>query len=221
VRHATSLTWRSSVGFSPTKNLCATPVLTSTRSALPIGALACGGVWDPVEGLICMRTPTGPDYVCTLAYNSHQESSKGDGVLVQVQIQVLVIMIVGMSVLRCPGAQVPRNPGAQVGTGKGTGTGTEQVQNRYRTGTEQVQNRYRTGTGTGTGTGTVCLLVYEIVGIPACQKVQYVCWYMRLLAFQHVRMLACQLFRMAVYIINKSDPKKILLHPCPQVPRCP
>jgi len=79
VRHPASLTWRSSVGFSPTKNLCATPVLTSTRSALPIGALARGGVWDPAEGLICMRTPTGPDYVRTSAYNSHQEPSKGGG----------------------------------------------------------------------------------------------------------------------------------------------
>ena len=42
--------WRSSVRLALTKKPCDSPVLTSTRSALHIGALARGGVWDPRRG---------------------------------------------------------------------------------------------------------------------------------------------------------------------------
>jgi len=79
VRHPAPSPGRGSVRLSLTKNLCAAPVLTSTRSALPVGALARGGLWDPVKCLTCVRPPTGPDYVSTTSNNAHQEPSKGDG----------------------------------------------------------------------------------------------------------------------------------------------
>ena len=53
-------------------------VLTSTRSALPIGALAHGGVWDAVKGPTFVRPPMGPDCVSMKANNTHQEPGKGE-----------------------------------------------------------------------------------------------------------------------------------------------